>query len=316
MSNAAHTEAAPAIGEAVAIALNAEGDAWIMLVPAGGQVRGRDGRTFKNPDPHAVVAAFAKEGRAVPIDINHAQFLKAPAGEESPAAGWIEELEVRDGAIWGCVEWTKIGLNALGDKSYRYISPALIAPGETIIGIAGAGLVNRPNFNMPALNSEEEPTAAALAEKLGLPAGASLGDIVAAVDALKRNAATPEALALAVEQRDKAVADLNARLEAERQAEATTLVEQAVKDGKIAPATKGDYLALCASRDGLEAVKCIIAKQVSFFAKSGLDDRPPGAVGDGVALNAQLREIAEKMGTSHEAIAAVVAEQESANAGR
>jgi phage I-like protein len=313
MNDVVLKEAAPAIGEAVAIVLNAEGDTWIMLVPAGSQVRGRDGRTFKNPDPRAVVAAFAKEGRSVPIDINHAQFLKAPAGDESPAAGWIEELEFRDGAIWGRVEWTKIGLNALGDKAYRYISPALIAPAGTIVGIAGAGLVNRPNFNMPALNGEEEPTPAALAQRLGLPAGASMGDIVAAVDALKLNAATPEALALAVEQRDKAVACLNARLEAERQAEAETLIGQAVREGKITPATKGDFLALCASREGLEAVKGIIAKQVSFFANVVLEERESGS---GVALNAELREVAEQMGTSHEAIAAVVAEREAVNVGK
>lgn len=309
--NGAANEIATAIGEGLFVSLNAEAapSDWIMLVPAGDPVRGADGRVFKNPDPKAVVDAFSQGGVAAPIDINHAQFLKAPAGEESPAAGWIEELDLRDGAIWGRVEWTALGLNALREKTYRYISPALVAPRDTIAAIAGAGLVNRPNLKMPALNAaEESPMTKALLAKLGLAETATENDAIAAIEALqtKLNAASvapslnlyvPRAdYDLAVKARDEAAAALNARIEGERKEKGEALVEQAVKDGKIAPATKGFYLKLCATADGLEEVESFVALQPSHFAKSGLDDRAPGE-GAGVQLNAEQLAVAKLLGT-------------------
>lgn len=312
MSNA--TESAPTLGEGVVISLNAESAPpdWIMVVPAGDQVRGRDGRIFKNPDPHAVVSAFAKEGQSAPIDINHAQFLKAPAGGESPAAGWIEQLEVREGAIWGRVEWTALGLNALRDKAYRFISPALVAPRDTIAAIAGAGLVNRPNLNVPALNAEETHMNKALLAKLGLAETATENDAIAAIDKLQTqlNAArTPDLNAYVpradydavVKGRDEATAALNARIEGERKAEGEALVEQAVKDGKIAPASKDFYLKLCASKEGLESVKGFVASAPSHFVKADLDDKAKGGDGgDKVELNAEETRICSLMGLKPE----------------
>lgn len=316
-------DAAPAIGEALAIALNAEAAScdWIMLVPAGDPVRGSDGRVFKNPNPQAVVDAFNRDGVAAPIDINHAQFLKAPAGEDSPAAGWIEQLELREGAIWGRVEWTSVGLNALREKTYRFISPALVAPRETITGLAGAGLVNRPNLKMPALNAAEENSMdKELLKKLGLAETASVNDAIAAIDALqtKLNAAATPSLAvyvpradydLIVKQRDEAQAALNARDESERKAKGETLVEQAVKDGKIAPATKDFYLQLCATEDGLKQVQDFVAKQPSHFVQAKVED----ADKDGkVQLNAEQKSVADVLGISHDEFAKQLAAQKGA----
>ncbi len=95
---------------------------WIMLVPAG-RIEAVDGRVFFNDVPEAVVAAFARHGLELPIDVNHKSEV-APAGEETPAMGWITALEVREGAIWARVEWTPRGREALEKREYRYISPA------------------------------------------------------------------------------------------------------------------------------------------------------------------------------------------------
>ncbi|PWB84378.1 MAG: hypothetical protein C3F11_01610 [Methylocystaceae bacterium] len=141
------------------VALNLSGapvdSQWAMLVPPG-RVEGADGRVFVNDAPDAVVGAFVKSGIAAPVDVNHSQFIKAPNGEPSPAVGWIEELQVRVGAIWGRIEWNAAGKAALASKAYRYISPALRhdANGK-VIAILGAGVVNRPNFAMPALAAEQ-----------------------------------------------------------------------------------------------------------------------------------------------------------------
>lgn len=147
------------LGAGQDVALNARGDApaWVMLAPKGPRIVGNDGRVFTLDSPAAVVDAFVKSGIKLPVDINHAEFLKAPRGEASPAVGWIEQLETRDGAIWGRVEWNSSGREALKDRAYRYISPALIHNAEgKVLRLSGAGLVNRPNFNMPALNARRE----------------------------------------------------------------------------------------------------------------------------------------------------------------
>ncbi len=312
MNTRAETESVEIlIGSQHDVALNAEGapPAYIMLVPAGAVVPGNDGRSYKNPDPQSVVDAFARDGKAVPIDINHAQFLKAPAGEPSPAAGWIEALELRDGAIWGRVEWTQIGLNALKEKTYRYVSPALKAPGGVIAGIAGAGLVNRPNLKMPSLNGEGSPsTNKELAGKLGLKEGASMGEIIAAVDALQLNAGAPDSLSLAIEQHNAAIEKLNARETADREEKTTALIESAIRQGKITPATKAEYISLCATDAGLELVKGIIAKQPAFFTVGKVVEDKKSGGGD-VELNAEVLAIAEQMGTSMDALKEVIAEQ-------
>lgn len=326
--NGAASENAPAIGEALALALNAEGAPceWLMLVPAGNPVRGSDGRIFKNPDPKVVVEAFAHDGRAAPIDINHAQFLRAPIGEESPAAGWIEELQLREGAIWGRVEWTTIGLNALRDKTYRYISPALVTPRDTIVGLAGAGLVNRPNFNMPALNAAEETSMnKELLKKLGLAENATENDVLAAIDRLQTQlnaaqSATPSLAHyvpradydLALNARKDAEGKLAAHLKTTRDAEVAALIDGAVKAGKISPATKATYVALCATEEGVAEFKKFLDVQPSVFKTSGLENKPAdggASNGDAIALNAEQKSTAVMLGLDEKAFADFVAAQ-------
>ncbi|HEY8136255.1 MAG TPA: phage protease [Methylocystis sp.] len=326
--NDAASQDAPTLGAALAISLNAEGAPceWIMLVPRGPQIKGNDGRVFKLRDPQKIVDAFKARGLSRPIDINHAQAHKAPKGEESPAAGWIEEMAVRDGAVWGRVDWTARGSAALAGKDYRYISPALrVTADGDVVELAHAGLVNDPNFTMPALNAAEEKNLMnkELLKRLGLAENATEAEVLAAIERLQTqlNAAkdaTPSLSVyvpradydLACQQRDEARAALNARDESERKAKGEALVEQAVKDGKIAPATKDFYLKLCASEDGLKQVQDFVAKQPSHFAKAGLDDEAKAGK-DGVQLNADERRYLQMAGVSEkEFLAAREAERE------
>lgn len=99
----------------VGLALNFESGTapeWIQLTPPGHLIRGRDGREWRMPDPHAVVGRFdpAKEPQ---IDLEHSSQLLAPNGMPAPAVGWIKQIEVRDGAIWGRVEWNADGAAAV-----------------------------------------------------------------------------------------------------------------------------------------------------------------------------------------------------------
>jgi phage I-like protein len=81
---------------------------WIELLPAG-VFYGRDGRgPFRLDDPAAVIEATSalQMSAGLPIDYDHATDFGAPEGRPAPAAGWIRELSVRTGALWGRVEWT------------------------------------------------------------------------------------------------------------------------------------------------------------------------------------------------------------------
>jgi phage I-like protein len=127
---------------------------WIELVPAGQQLEALDGRKFVNPSPEAVVERFNAHPIDLPLDWEHSTEVKAPKGDEAPAAGWIKALKVIAGAIHARIEWTKRGAASVCSKEYRYVSPAFTYnKAREILAIASAGLTNHPALVMKALSS-------------------------------------------------------------------------------------------------------------------------------------------------------------------
>jgi phage I-like protein len=137
---------------------------WVKLIPAG-EFTGRDGRgPYLLDNPRGVIAmTFDPRGPlCLPIDINHSREVDTRA----PVAGWIKALRVRDGAIWGRVEWTDVGKAALCDKHYCYISPVFTyaeCSGE-IQELLRAALTNDPNLNGMAICSRNEVATMSLSE--------------------------------------------------------------------------------------------------------------------------------------------------------
>lgn len=132
-------------------------DGLVPVFPAG-VTTGRDGRgpyALSNPD--AVIAASTSTVD-IAIDREHAMDV-LPAGTSVPAAGWIKELHNIEGAIWAKVEWTEAAKAQLDSKEFRYLSPTFMhsktKPHE-ISRIIGLSLVNRPNFEMKAVASEDD----------------------------------------------------------------------------------------------------------------------------------------------------------------
>src|SRR5208283_910025 len=178
---------------ASAPALGVEGDnlappEWIQLIPAG-SFHGRDGRgPYLLANPAAVIeATMALRMRAgIPIDYDHATDFGAPQGNPAPAAGWITEFAIRDGAIWGRVEWTERAAQAIGAHEYRYISPVFqYAPSDgAITRLLRAGLTNNPNLYLTAISAagdEENKMDEFLTQlrgMLALDADASTDDIL------------------------------------------------------------------------------------------------------------------------------------------
>ncbi len=170
---------------------------WIQLIPAGDRITALDGRKFGNPNPQSIVDAFNADPRDLPVDYEHSTEIRAPMGQDAPAAGWIVAMEVRDGAVWGQVEWNDIGRASLEKREYRYISPAFMFDKETgdVLQVVSAALVNRPALDMPAVARANKPAAAAarqedemdpkLLEILGLDDKATPEQILEAVKGLR-----------------------------------------------------------------------------------------------------------------------------------
>ena len=91
------------------------------------------------------------------VDQDHATDLAAPKGMPAPARGWIVDMELRDGSVWGRVEWTEDGARMVAAREYRGVSPVFLHTkrGKKIVRIVRASLVNTPNLRgLAALHSE------------------------------------------------------------------------------------------------------------------------------------------------------------------
>jgi len=310
-------------------ALNASGDAapeWIELLPAGPQIIGRDGRSWRMTDPDVVIAASRANG-AIHIDYEHASETKASKGDEAPAAGWVSELEARNGAIWGRVEWTPRAANMISSREYRFLSPVFVfdTGNLQILSLVSAGLTNRPNLDMTALNrAEDNPDPAtgkplmnieqikALNRSLGLAEEASPAATQAAVDALKASTATAlnaaqspsldrfvpradfDALKVRAETSETA---LNKIKTDGLTAEINAAVDAAVAAGKITPATKDYHIASCKAAGGVTAFKAYVDATPSLTGASVLDKKDPPNTGTG-ALTADEIAVCRNLGMS------------------
>ncbi|MBV0912854.1 phage protease [Anianabacter salinae] len=241
---------------------------WVELLPTG-VVRGRDGRVFVVDNPADVAATSMGSGGELPIDYEHQVDGPRSVGP-IPAAGWIDRLEVRDGAIWGHVKWTAKAANMIGEREYRYLSPVLIhRQDRRVVRLIGASLVHRPNLNLKALASENIPMTdetddtrtAAVAEALGLNAEATPEEMIVAINRL----ATPDPAAYVpmhvVRELMRAQGQTAVSMNEER---AEVKVGEAMDAGYLSPAMRDWAVALC-TRDP-EAFDGFIASAVPVFA--------------------------------------------------
>jgi phage I-like protein len=296
---------------------------WIEILSAGQIVQGRDGRAWINDRPDIVIQAFVAEGKDLPIDWEHSTELKAPVGEQAPAAGWIKELQIRDGgSIWGRVEWTPNGAESLMNKEYRYLSPVFRyeIDSRRIFRITSCGLTNQPNLFLNALNSainkeDQNMNLQELLASLGLPATATFQDAMNRITAMKGEHATALNQAqnppldkfvprgdydTALNRATAAETDLKKIKDTQLETAINSEIDQALKDGKITPATKGYHVAQCRMEGGLERFKEFVKAAPVIGGDSGLDNKDPNK--NGTALNAEELKIAGMFGNSAEDI--------------
>jgi len=292
-----------------------EAPEWIQLLPAGQIITGRDGRTWINDRPENILAAFAADGKDLPIDWEHSTQLKAPKGEAAPAAGWIKEMELRAGSIWGRVEWTGKGAATVISRENRYISPVFHFEIETnrIFRIVSCGLTNQPNLHLDALNHEKESNMLKkLLVALALPETTTEDMAINHVITLKSdhaialNQAKNPPLNLFVPRADydtamnrvtTAEGKITAIETANLETAINTEIDAALAAGKITPATKEYHVAACREKGGLDRFKAFAQVAPVVAADTGLDNKK---LADGVALNAEEKSLCLAMNISEE----------------
>lgn len=293
---------------------------WIELIPVGPTVTGRDGRTwlFDELAQQLVLAAFIARAIDMVIDWEHATEVATPNGEPAPAAGWIDRLEIRDGALWGHVSWTPRAGQQVAAREYRFVSPVFDYDDEyrRVLRMVSVGLTNKPNLVLTALNHENpEPQKmaipAALAASLGLDATATDEQAIAAVAQLKtaataRNSEQPPLDKFvprldydkAVSRATNAEQALKERKEADHKAVVDIEIESALKAGKITPATADYYRATCSEQAGLDRFREFVKAAPSVADPSSLGQQKPD--GTSTALNAEEKAVARMMGMTEE----------------
>jgi phage I-like protein len=300
----------------------------IQLLPPGPAIAGRDGRKWIMRDGEAVAAASNAWLPNHSIDENHAVDHKAPKGESSPAFGWFSNIKAEaNGSIWADAEWTKRGTEAVANLEYRYLSPVFLhnEKGE-ISAVLRAALSNSPNLDIKSLNNFQTPEAAPPASPakensmnrilaaLGLSETATEDEALAAIAALKEktslNSTSPRPVDLAAYAPRTDLAAMEARASsAERQlaelnaakfkSEVEGVIDQAVKDRKIAPASRDQYLSLCSTSEQLEGLKKVFAASPAIIGENA--QAPAGTPpGSRAALNAEETELAAAAGYSPE----------------
>lgn len=145
-------------GEAVMLAaLNEEGPVWNQIAKRGafrGHPQGPfviDERTLSE-----IVSNFnSTANKDVAIDYEHASEQPPTSGSipaiGAPATGHIRKLEVRNGELWGLVEWGTQARQQIREGAYRFLSPAIRfnskdrVSGERIGAVlSSAALTNKP----------------------------------------------------------------------------------------------------------------------------------------------------------------------------
>lgn len=306
--------ASPAFARCVA--LDGAASEWIELIPAGPDVSGADGRAWVNDAPAAIVAAFNARHVPLVVDWEHATEHRAPSGLDAPAAGWIDRVEDRGGAIWGHVEWTEKAAAQIAAREYRFLSPVFLydKPSRRIIALTSAGLTNTPNLTLTALNREESPVPLlnALRVALDLSGEPDEEQCLSAVRALKADLSTarnraetpplekfiPRADYDAALQRASNAEQKLVALETEkRDARIGELIERALKDRKISPATQDYHAAMCKTEGGIEAFEGFLEKAPALLGEdSGLDRKKPE--GQAAAMNAEMQAVTKMFGNT------------------
>jgi len=286
----------------------------------------------------AVREQLRQNGRPWVLDWHHATLdVEAGKRDKAPAAGFIQDVVVEEGYVYGLVEWTPEGAADVLKGAFAFISPVLLHTEDGhVIGYHSHALTNRPGTQWQRRIGMEEKMDWLrdwLRQMVGLPpeageeqvratlealqAKAQLGDLLVQALGLSDATVTPELRARVIrlaanEQVLDEVSRLREQLEQEarqrEQQRIQALVEAALEDGRILPNQRELFLRLAqsdfeATRMALEALPPRVPTQLPQLQPA---QSIPRARGDEPQKRAALSDndlaVAQLVGVSQEAL--------------
>ncbi len=301
---------------AMSLPLGVDGEVpeWCPVIPAG-TFSGRDGRGPWHADINAILTEFAAnqaQGIEPVVDYDHLSMVCLETGQRAPAAAWVKQLQDRDGETWARMEWNAAASAAIQAKEWRYLSPVFdFDASGRVVRLVSVGLTNNPNLFLRALNSQENrmDPIDQLLQQLGvsitdaMDAASKLAAALSAIQTLQSVTASTQTAMNSLRQATGAAADADLitvansimssfvpRAEYERVANSLAQLQQgsreseldkalddAIKGGKIAPASRSYFRAM-ASQD---------MKAFQDFIKGAPAIIQPGATETSRAANTQ-----------------------------
>lgn len=176
---------------------------WCHLAPYG-NFEGRLGdetvtQVCDRPAFEQIINAFEPE---VLLDYEH----RAENSDDTEAAGWIQQLTLRDEGLFALIKFTDRGADAVSNRRLRFLSPVWpLGDDGRPLRLKSCALTNTPNFKLrPVLNKtapggepkpkeQGEGTMKELAALFGLPETATEAEILSAAQAAQAKTAELEA---------------------------------------------------------------------------------------------------------------------------
>ena len=259
---------------------------WITVFPAGGAILTRDGRRYEI-DAAALMAAYAGDGIEIPVDIDHSVDAGLFGGRPI-IGGWIAELRAtKNGGLEAKVDWLGDGRDRIAARTHRYTSPSFYHTKEgratrlkAVSLVPAPALANQPALAAASQTANEPATETGMdkiAQALGLAGTPDETALLAALNAKLAGLAPKAELDAANASLAAATTEL-ATLKAEtRKVKVDGVIEAALAAKKILPAEREDYLALCATDEGLATVEKLLGAKTPVLGGSGLGEKPqPG----------------------------------------
>jgi len=167
-----------------AVALTDTGEpVWIQVAKSGSFYKGDHFELNESVFGQIVQNFNATVNHEVPVDFEHATEQQASEGsipsEGAPAQGWVKQLRVQNGNLYGLVEWGDLAREYIRGKKYKYISPAIVLQardrnsGKPIgARLTSVALTNKPFLDgmLPVAAKDSPMTQVTLAERCCLSA--------------------------------------------------------------------------------------------------------------------------------------------------
>ncbi|WP_083627919.1 phage protease [Salinicola sp. MH3R3-1] len=136
-------------------------DDLTRLIPAGtftaprGSLEGQGPWHLDEAHARSIIDLAAARSTDIVIDYEHQTLLAERNGQPAPAAGWVDprSLEWRSDGLYGRVKWTAAAKAAIGDDSYRYLSPVFPYDAQSgdVLDLLHVALTNTPAIDTGAI---------------------------------------------------------------------------------------------------------------------------------------------------------------------